>query len=357
MHSIDPDTTAPTDNLPEQADTPPAAESDADGMLRAIAESPDAPVAFEDPVDTTAEPAKVEAVDPVAAKPEEAETDAGKDDEAEIANLNLKDKAAQRFRDMAGEIREFAPVREALKAAGIEDVAQLPRVIARVKDADNIIGLVTETGATGKQFGETLDYLAMVNAAERGDLKAAGQAYAVVEKELAALAAILGKSVTGVHDPLVAHADLKQKVEEGEMTRAAAEELAGYRVRDAVQKRSGAERDRENATRRKNEEAVGAARTSLNDLGARLAAADPDFPSKVGALKAARDQIVAKYPPDQWAERLELHYFRTMQPKPAAALKPPMGPMRPSGPRMALAPTTDDPYEAMRQGIAAASAG
>lgn len=281
--------------------------------------------------------------------------------EAEIKALGLKEgKSSDRFREMAGEIKALAPVKEALEKAGIKDVAQLPELVQHAKDYSELIGMVQDTGATPQQYGMTLDYLKVINAANSGDRAAAERAYEMVSGELAALAKLIGKEVPGLHDPLAEHPDLVQQINMGEISRPAALELASLRQAHAMDDgRRQIEIQRSTAHTEQQRGVEG-----LNALGAELSA-DPQYAQKAPVLVAALRAMQETTPPAKWVETARKIYasipaMAAPAPAPAAAPAPARvtpGPVRGNTVRPAVMPVTDDPFEAMDQGIAAASGG
>lgn len=273
--------------------------------------------------------------------------------EKEISDLGLKEKAAQRFRDLTGEIKALAPIKEALESAGIKDVAELPKLVEKAKASDEIIGMVMETGASAEQYGKSLDYLGIVNKAMKGDAKAGEQAWAALMGEVQSLASLLGKELPGVHDPLDAHADLKAQVDNGDMTRAAAMEVAKAREssKRAEQTQQATQQQQQHA------QAVQQGEAAIAQLDQQYMAADPQYKHRRGALSRQVAYIKQNLPPNQWAAATQAAYESIkLLPVAEAPKKPPPGPVRP-GPKPAanLQPEFDDPYKALDAGIASAA--
>ncbi|WP_439448641.1 hypothetical protein [Stenotrophomonas sp. ATs4] len=297
---------------------------------------------------------------PPAAAEGEQQPDA--DTEAEITALGLKEKSAERFRGMASEIKELAPLREAMKAAGIEDVARLPELVQRSKVGEDMVQMVMETGASSEQYGMALDYLAMISKAGQGDMAEAEKAYTMLSGEVAALAKILGKEVPGVHDPLAAHSDLRSEVEAGDLPRARAIEIAGQRDRTAYA--GGVERQR-TESQQAAEQAEQKGIDWLKRFDVEMAQEDPGYAVKRPQLSEAVRQIREQFHPSEWAQRTALAYARIQAPvaaaapaAPAAPAQPRPGPMRPGGPRPAMDPVAfDDPLAALDYGIQKANGG
>lgn len=294
---------------------------------------------------------------PAGEQPPAAHPDA--DTEAEITALGLKDKTAERFRTLASEVKELAPIRDALKAAGIDDAARLPELVQRAAVGEDMVKMVVETGANADQYGMALDYLGLIGKAQKGDMAAAGQAYDVMAKELSVLAQMLGKEVPGVHDPLAGHADLRAEVEAGDLPRARALEIAATRAQGQY---STAAQRQQQESERAAEQAEQAGITWLQQFDADAKAQDPDYLAKRPALNEAVAQIRTTMHPSKWPEATALAYARIKAPTPAAASAAPAaasmprpGPMRPAGPRPAMAPAFDDPMKALEYGIDSAN--
>jgi hypothetical protein len=279
----------------------------------------------------------------------------------EAAALGLKAKAAERFHELTGQVKELAPIKEAIEKAGLK-IEDLPKVAERAKLADELIGMVQETGATPAQYGAALDYLKMVNAAARGDRAAAEAAYPIMQRELEALAQFLGREIPGIHDPLAAHRDLEQAVEAGQIDRARALEVAQARASQHMGEQQRQRMQQEQQQQAEQARAVQA----LAALEPQLAAMDPHYAIRRPVLNEMAREIRATLPPSQWVPAVQRAHQRLMllpvaapqaAPPTAAPTKPPVGPvpLRPTGARPGLAPQTDDPMEALNMGIAAAS--
>ena len=372
MDPTDPNTTPDDAGLDAaisgDADTAPASIDDALGEAidRAVAEpdpADDAPPADEQSALEPRQPAEPEppADEPVPGSPEAAAAEAAKAEqeaaaaqaqpdaevEAEITSLGLKEKSAARFRELTAEVKELAPIREQLKAAGIDDLAQLPRIVQRSRDADDLIAMVQETGATPDQYGMTLDYLKTLNAAHGGDMKAAEQALAMVMSEAAELAKALGRELPGIHDPLEGHADLQAAVQAGDMDRKAAAEVAHARF---IQQSAQAQRQQQD-TSRQSQAAADNARDQLIAYDAQMQA-DPQYVAKWPMLNALVAEIRATLPPAQWLAATQRAYLSipdvpVAQPA-ARAPAPVANAVRPSGPRATLEPASfDSPEDAL----------
>ncbi|MGH3800058.1 MAG: hypothetical protein ACRDTD_08005, partial [Pseudonocardiaceae bacterium] len=301
-----------------------------------------------------AQPAADGATPPVDGAPAAPEPDA--ETEKEITDLKLSERSAERFRTLAGQVKELAPIRDALKAAGIEDMGRLPDLVQRASVGEDMVKMVTETGTTPEQYGMALDYLGLISKAQSGHMPSAQQAYDVMSKELAVLAQMLGKEVPGVHDPLAAHADLLAEVQAGDLPRARALEIASTRAQG--QYSSAAQRQQQEQEQAA-QQAEQAGIKWLQQFDVKARAQDPAYAAKRPALDAAVAQIRSTMHPSQWPEATALAYANIAAPAPVAAApatqaapaQPRPGPMRPSGPRPTMAPAFDNPLDALNFGI------
>lgn len=302
-----------------------------------------------------AEPAKPEAPVPEEVTPDEADKP-DSDTEAEITGMGLKEKAATRFRELTAEAKEGTKLREALTAAGVKDLAvDLPKFIQKAQAADDLIGMVSDSGASPEQYGQTLDYLSLINKGVGGDRQSAERAFEIAQREVQNLATLLGKEVPGVHDPLEAHEDLREDMEAGELTRKRALEIAASRQQQSVT--TAQQRQQQQVQAGQQAESQGKA--ALQQFDQQMYASDPSYAAKRPQLNSLVTFIRKTLPAEQWMAATQQAYA-TIQtpaaptPAPAPALPRP-GPIRGGNTRQVMVPTTDDPMEAMMQGIAAAS--
>jgi len=251
--------------------------------------------------------------------------------------------------------KEHATVKAALDAAGIKDVSTLPQVFERAKIGDDMLAMVGETGANAQQYGQALGYLTDINAfATKGDKAAGERALATMQQEIQVLAKALGKPIEGIHDPLQGHPDLLAAVESGEVSRKWATETAAARDREATAEHRRTTAERTTAAQNDEQAAV----QFLRDFDAQRRADDPRYAEKRPILDGLVTTIRSTLPPSKWKEATERAYSAIVlpaAPAPAAAAKPPPGPVRPNGPRPTMAPQYDNPLDALDAGIKAAT--
>lgn len=236
--------------------------------------------------------------------------------ETEIQTLGLKEKAAERFRELS-------------KRPTPEAFAQAKSDADRGAQWEDII---LQSTVKPDQLQRLLGYGQAVNS---GDPAAMRVAYDAMQKEMAWLGKTLGLEAPGV-DPLEAHADLKQQVAEGDITRAAALELASHRA----SARLGTEHQQQTQRQQQQEQQLASdretARVGLNTLGQSLQAADPaHFDAKIAMLAPTIGIIRESLPPSRWVAVLHAAYLKcptpAAAPAPAAVPRPGHVPLRPSG--------------------------
>ncbi len=315
-------------------DTPPAATTAADVVAAAAEKKAEpvtaAPAVVVPPVVDPAkkdEPAKVNA----AGAPVKAEVVPDPETDAAVTELGLKGKAEVRFREMAGTIKTLS-----------QEVEPLRVEADRGREWER---LVTETKASPEQFSQSLGYLSYINS---GDPKKMGEAFDFLLNELTSLGKNIGREVPGLVDPIADHEDLKQAVTFGEMTRAAALELAQRRTAEA----RNTERATATEQQTRQQQEFDKGMTDVADLSTRLKAENPAlFQAKLEVLAPLLDQVRQTVAPSKWVATIEDIYKRIQvtpavaaAPAPAPIARPPVGamPLRATGTSMPMARSLKD---------------
>lgn len=287
---------------------------------------------------------------PADASAEDAEAKKALD--AEMDAFQLKKAARERFTSMAEEIAGFRPMKEALDAAGIKDISDIPRIAERASAADSFEQALIDTGAPPEDFAKAMDVLKKLNSGDMAQAAAGWDEMATIMRQWAPL---LGKSFDGV-DPFDGHDDIKLMYDTGQIPREAAIELAKARTiqkfnQERMESASQAERQQQEFTKQE-----AAANEGLNELGAKLFASDPQYKQKFPILQPLVASIKATLPPSEWVRATQTAYaqIKAIAPAPTATMAP-SNPIRPPSMRPAVIPETDDPIEAMKMGIAAAN--
>ena len=324
---------------PPAADPPAASEEVADPPIPGTNEALEA--------ETAAAAAAKAAEDAAAADKPEPDAEI----EKEIADRKLTGKSADRFRELAADVKALAPIREALEKAGVKSPEELGNFLKRNEAMTAVMDMMVDTGATNEQFTQTFDYLGLVHKATQGDRTAAQQAFEMVTRERNELAKALGIEVDGF-DPLAEHADLQADIENGDITRSRALEIAESRRIAALQGQARSQQQEQEQRTAAQQQAIQGGKAALNALEAEIVGSDPQYAAKKDAFYAKVAQICREFPPAQWASAARLAYASVAAPAPK---KPAPGPIRPGQMRPPVAPATDDPMEAMNFGIASAT--
>jgi len=309
-----PDTIKPAEPVAAGEEAPPEGEE-------TPPEGEEPPVDGEEPPEPVAAAAPpVEPVPPVALTPEAAakvaEAAAKADIEKEIKDRGLKGDTATRFRELSNQVRELAPLRE-----------EMPRLREVERLHTQWQGLVADSTASAPQLEQALAYIQSVNS---GDPARLAQAAKAMMEEVKWAYTKLGWELPGVVDPLAAHADLNEAVEDGSMTRAGALEVAAARALAA----STTARNEADTQTRARAQAEQTAIGQINVISDRLKAEDPLFAQKLPHLKPTVDLIKSSLPPAQWPAAIERAYRALPNPAPAPRPRTPApGPMplRPTG--------------------------
>jgi hypothetical protein len=247
--------------------------------------------------------------------------------EKEIAGFGLKGKSAERFREMAGEIKTTRPMMEVLGRVNVKDAQQLD---ALLRDASVGLGyekMIMDAKAAPEQLKGAMQIIGAMNT---GKPELQVQAAQMMINEAKTVLERHGVHVEGVTgDPLDKHPDLKQAVDAMDMTREHALELAKLRTGNAnrtANDQAAARANQERANAEANENRV---RADIDNLSAALQKNDPHFEHKFKALQAAGefDRIKA-LPLNQRYQALVTAYNGV--PNPVAAPAPAPARVRPT---------------------------
>jgi len=290
---------------------------------------------------------------PEADKPADTPPADAADDGAPADSDNTPDDAGD---DGKSEAKPDAPQDE-------DEPAQAPRQQKRfreLKDEIDALKPVAERGreweqmlqstkATPQQFGNMLNYLAAVNS---GDPTQMGQAFDAMQAELATLGKRLGKPAPG-YDPLTEHTDLQAQIEQGTLSREAAQELIAARRQQAMY----TEHQQQSVQQQQQQAAQQQALDAVSALGDKLRAQDGAlFKARFKAIEPMVAIIQDSLPPAQWAAAIERAY-QAAPVIPAAPRAPVPNPARTSSaPPLAAVPNPEDAFEfgvemARQQGV------
>lgn len=265
--------------------------------------------------------------------------------ETEIKSLGLKAKAAERFRELTSTLKA--------KESEIEPLRQASQKLAEWD------GFLQQSGVPPEQLGMMIEVGKALNGT---NLVAKGKAFDTMLTTIQQLGQELGRDVPGLIDPLAQHPDLKQAVENGDITEAFAKKTAQDRAQAALNNRT-----LETTTAAQSyEQAVTGAYDQIRQLGQNLkhgnaqlgVAADPFFDAKYAMLVPMLSVMEETVPPAQWPTYVARLWSQLPTPSvPAAApatanapVRVGHMPLRPGNTGNGLRPVPKDEYEAFDMG-------
>lgn len=260
-------------------------------------DTPPAPPA--DPATTDSQDPPAGTVDPAAPPAPPAEPKTPEQEEAELLDGVKSDRGKERIRQVFSERKQLE------------------------SDINEFKSLITDTKMSPEEFAQTLEFGRLMNSGDEKDLRVA---FEMVENQRAILAQRLGVKAPGV-DLLAGHDDLKQAVENMEITEDRALELAKYRKQDAQKQQQVQAQQQAAQSQEQYQRTIQQAAAQMEAyLGTR--AMEADSPSKLKAINehfknpANLQAFVSTYQPDQWVNTLKLMYDNIVVPKAPAAAQP-----------------------------------
>jgi hypothetical protein len=236
----------------------------------------------------------------------------------------LGPKAQARFGELITTVKTY----EATVAKQTETIKGL----SEARDA--ILGVMEETGTTPDQLTTYLHLNALLHSSEPKDLE---QALSFIEKRRVELYTALGREPEGggldlLNGPDVA--DLKKKVEDEELSRADALEIAAAR-REKQARTAAAQRERQQAemktsTAEQAKQEENAALADIDKWTLQVSKTDLDYKAKEAKLLEQLEGVMKDYPPKFWASTLKRLYAGIVIQK-APATTGGHRPLRPSG--------------------------
>lgn len=252
----------------------------------------------------------------------------------------------------------FSEVITTLKAheGTIAKQADTIKTLSEAREA--IVGLLQETRTTHEQFGQLLEFNGLL---QSGDPKKIERALEMVEAQRLAIYKVLGREPEGGGIDLLADfPDLKKQVDDSQITRAAALEIAQGRrdkaARDHAAQQQQQQQRQQTQTAEQRKQSEDKALDALTAWTTELTRSDIDYKAKEDILLANVEEVIAKYPPQQWLPTLKLLYAGIKITKAALPSGGGPRPLRPSGAKPgAKAPV--DMKQAIDQGLGYATPG
>jgi hypothetical protein len=334
-------------NTEEEASEVEAESQDNEGGTEEI--SAEAKPADETPADESAE-GKEAAVEPTAE--EKAAADAAKAiEDAKTPEQKAAEAAAKKPDPLNDPIpNALKPQTKERIQSLIKAVKQKDEEVVRVSAQFNeIMGHITASKATPQQYGDTLEYLTLVNS---GDPVKLEKALTMMLAEVDVLARALGKPVPGV-DLLGSHKDLQDEIATGMISRERALEIAGAREQAKIQGQRTANVQQQTQAQQQQEQAISSGRAALNQLEESLKT-DPAYPAKRAILVESLKPVFAQIPPAQWANTFKAAYDNLKLPAPAPRIIPKIPtntPLRPKTPAGGGAPAASSLLDAVSNSL------
>lgn len=206
---------------------------------------------------------------------------------------------------------------------------RIKNVFAEKKQLETDIGefrqLINDTGMKPQEFAQTLEFGRLVNSGNEADTRVALE---MLELQRTALYEKLGVEAPGV-DLLQGHADLKQQVDDMEISRERAVELAKHRTGEGARKASEAAQREAQQGRQEYAQTVNSAAGQMESyLDTRKN--EVDHPARMKVISEHfrnpenMKQFVATYRPEQWAPTMKMMYDNISLSRPQAPTSQPL---------------------------------
>lgn len=246
-----------------------------------------------------------------------------KDDDPYAMPEGLNEKTQERFQKMVTSLKEQA-----------EEIHTLRQTAEQMQqDMEGYREVIKYSGATPEEFNQLIQFSHLSKSGEPEQLK---QALQILEGVRTQILTTLGEERPDF-DPLDAYPDLKQQVDEFDITREAALELA--RLRAQQQRAQQAQRQamqpagQEASAEASLEQRIQQGAQAVQEAVAAWEAENIDYQAYHPKLMERAQEIAKNYPPEQWAETLKLYYDAL---KEASAVRQPpqkktTRPLRPQG--------------------------
>lgn len=214
--------------------------------------------------------------------------------------------------------QEEAEILEGVKSERGKE--RIREVFTQKKQLEQDIGefkeLITSTKMSPEQFAQTLEFGRLINSGDEKDLRVA---LGMIEEQRSFLYSKLGVEAPGV-DLLAGHDDLKQAVDNMEITRERAVELAKFRKQDQEKQAQQQAQQRSVQEHSAFQSTVNAAATAMETyLNTR--ANEADHPARMQVISehfknpANLQAFIQTYQPNQWAATIKMMYDNIIVPK------------------------------------------
>lgn len=218
----------------------------------------------------------------------------------------LQPKAQERFQALANTNRELS---------------------TKVETLDRQVSYIRETfqshGITQPQFEQAAQFVGAIN---KGDFNSALQ---ILDQQRMQLALAMGKPLPGV-DALSDFPDLRQEVDNQQITEARALEIARHRLGQHAANQHAETQRQAQQNQQQEQKAVEQGLSAVDKFCRDMQATDIDFASVEAKLLPRIQSLIAGVPPHLWVEKVKTHYELIKEvaaPRPT----PPQTFLRPTG--------------------------
>lgn len=172
-----------------------------------------------------------------------------------------------------------------------------------VGQVDGFLKAIAETGADPEGFARHVEVLRLMNSEKPEDRRSALK---FLRGAATKLAADLGEREPGKE--LEGHADLLEDVENGDLSRERAIEIANGRNAKAAADEAAKRNTKASEEELEQKRAIEAGKTALNELEAQLRKSDPLYDRKYAAIKNAALALIPTIHPSQWVASFKRLY-------------------------------------------------
>ncbi len=224
----------------------------------------------------------------------------------------LSPDSMRRFQSLVADNKATRAELETLKG-------QAQQFEAVQKDVQAWNGIFEDAKCQPQQFELAIDFIKCVNT---GNFDRAAQ---IITDQMRQLTLATGRDFTAA-DPLQGHADLQKAVQEQQITRQHALELARSRQNEAAQRRTAEQGQRQQEQQAQWNNAVQAGGKAVDDWLKEKQANDIDWPAKEAKLNEEIDWLATEVHPSKWVAHLEKFYglIQVGSPPPAARTTQPL---------------------------------
>jgi len=189
----------------------------------------------------------------------------------------LSKRAERRFTKLSDGYNNMKAQRDAL----ISDVEATTTEADEAKQAvDGMVATIEGAGMDNEAFGRVIEYSSLATSGDPAQMR---QAIAILDEQRQQLSIALGENPSAP-DPLSAHPDLKEAVENLELTQENAYEIARARALSAQQTQMQEVQGQQQQQQAAANETMAGSTTRLNELDAYWSRNDPDYAAKRAML-------------------------------------------------------------------------